>query len=201
MFTSRAEYRLTLRADNADQRLTGKGLAIGCVGSAREEFHRSKMAALEQARQMAHALQTTPDEAEAHGLVLKKDGRRRSAFELLSYPHVTIAGVARLWPQLNSLPRQIAEQLESDAKYAVYLERQAADVASYRRDDGLELPDDLDYRKLPGLSAEMRQKFETVRPRTVGQASRVDGATPAALTLLAAHVRRRRRSKGAAHSA
>jgi len=198
MVTSRAEYRLSLRADNADQRLTAKGLAVGCVGPERAAFHHAKMAALDHARQLARALNTTPDEAERFGLGLKKDGRRRSAFELLSYPHLTIADVARIWPQLNDLSPRIAEQLETDAKYAVYLERQAADVAAYRRDESLELPDDLDYSRLPGLSVEMQQKLEAIRPRTVGQAGRIDGATPAAVTLLAAHVRRQRRSEGAA---
>ncbi|MGA2124517.1 MAG: tRNA uridine-5-carboxymethylaminomethyl(34) synthesis enzyme MnmG [Xanthobacteraceae bacterium] len=198
MFTSRAEYRLSLRADNADQRLTAKGLAIGCVGPGRGALHRAKMAALDEARQMAHALQVTPDEAERHGLSLKKDGRRRTAFELLSYPHVAIADVARIWPQLTDLPSRIAEQLETDAKYAVYLDRQAADVAAYRRDESLELPPDLDYAQLPGLSAEMQQKLAAVRPRTVGQAGRIDGATPAALTLLAVHVRRTKNSKSVA---
>jgi tRNA uridine 5-carboxymethylaminomethyl modification enzyme len=198
MFTSRAEYRLSLRADNADQRLTNRGLALGCVGPERAASHRSKMEVLEQARRMAHALEATPDEAERHGIVLRKDGRRRSAFELLSYPNVALAEAARLWPQLGGLSPRIAEQLETDAKYAVYLQRQAADVEAYRRDESLELPPDLDYAGLPGLSAEMRQKLETVRPRTVGQAGRIDGATPAALTLLAAHVRRRRGSQKAA---
>jgi tRNA uridine 5-carboxymethylaminomethyl modification enzyme len=199
MFTSRAEYRLSLRADNADQRLTAKGLAIGCVGPERTALHRAKMSALDHARQTAHALKATPDEAERHGLALKKDGRRRSAFQLLSYPHVAIADVARIWPQLTDLPARIAEQLETDAKYAVYLERQAADVASYRRDESLELPLDLDYSQLPGLSAEMQQKLAAVRPRTVGQAGRIDGATPAALTLLAVHVRRQHGSKSVVH--
>jgi tRNA uridine 5-carboxymethylaminomethyl modification enzyme len=194
MFTSRAEYRLTLRADNADQRLTDRGVAIGCVGSRRAAAHRMTMAALEAARASAQSLAITPDQAEQYGLALKKDGRRRTAFELLSYPGIGLADVTRVWPAFGSLDHRIGAQLETDAKYAVYLERQAADVAAYRRDESLELPDDLDYGRMPGLSAEMRQKFEAVRPRTVGQASRIDGVTPAALTLLAAHIRRRARS-------
>jgi tRNA uridine 5-carboxymethylaminomethyl modification enzyme len=197
MFTSRAEYRLTLRADNADQRLTGRGIALGCIGDERARSHRAKMAILEGGRQLAQSLFVTPDEAERVGIVLKKDGRRRTAFELLSYPTVRLADVARIWPQLAQLPARIGEQLETDAKYAVYLERQAADVAAYRRDESLVLPADLDYAGLPGLSTELRQKFETVRPQTVGQAGRIDGVTPAALTLLAAHVRRRRRTEDA----
>lgn len=196
MFTSRAEYRLTLRTDNADQRLTERGIALGCVGAERARFHRAKMAAFDAARQMAQVLSVTPDEALQAGIALKKDGRRRTAFELLSYPTVRLADVMRIWPQFAEIPGRIAEQLEIDAKYAVYLERQAADVAAYRRDEGLKLPDDLDYAGMSGLSAELRQKFETVRPHTVGQAGRIDGVTPAALTLLAAHIRRRPRSAG-----
>jgi tRNA uridine 5-carboxymethylaminomethyl modification enzyme len=194
MFTSRAEYRLTLRADNADQRLSERGIALGCVGAERAHFHRAKMAILAGAREKAQVLSITPDQAEQAGLALKKDGRRRTAFELLSYPTVRFADIARIWPWFSELPGRIGEQLETDAKYAVYLERQAADVAAYRRDESLELPADLDYAGLPGLSAELRQKFETVRPHTVGQAGRIDGVTPAALTLLAAHIRRRGRT-------
>ena len=129
MFTSRAEYRLTLRADNADQRLTDKGIALGCVGAERARRHRAKMAALEAARAMATELVLTPNEAERHGLTLRKDGQRRSAFELLSYPNIGMADLARVWPQLGQLDPKIAEQVEIDAKYAVYLSRQAADVA------------------------------------------------------------------------
>jgi tRNA uridine 5-carboxymethylaminomethyl modification enzyme len=203
MFTSRAEYRLTLRADNADQRLTGKGLAIGCVGPQRAHLHAARMAALDEARQMARALTITPKEAARYGLALKRDGHRRTAFELLAYPTIGIADLRPIWPQLGALSPKIAEQLEIDAKYAVYLDRQNADVAAYRRDESLELPTGLDYAELPGLSTEVRQKLAAVRPRTLGQASRIDGVTPAALTLLAAHVRRkgRARTRGRAEAA
>ena len=197
MFTSRAEYRLTLRADNADQRLTHKGIALGCVGPERARAHRTKTAALETARAMARALTLTPTEAERHGLALRKDGQRRSAFNLLSYPDIRIADLARIWPQFGELDRRIAEQIEIDAKYEVYLSRQAADVDSYRRDESLVLPDDIDYAALVGLSNEVRHKLETHRPRTVGQAGRIDGITPAALTLLVAHLRRGKRAKPA----
>jgi tRNA uridine 5-carboxymethylaminomethyl modification enzyme len=193
MFTSRAEYRLTLRADNADQRLTDKGVAIGCVGSARQHAHRAKMAALAQARDFARSVSLTPNEAERHGLALNKDGQRRSAFELLSHPGIDVAQLARIWPRLAELPPKIAEQLEIDAKYDVYLSRQAADIAAYRRDESLELPEGLDYGALRGLSNEVRQKLEAARPRTIGQAGRIDGITPAALTLLVAHLKRRGR--------
>src|SRR5579862_293193 len=199
MFTSRAEYRLTLRADNADQRLTEKGIALGCVGSARARAHRAKMAALDAARALAREFTVTPSEAARHGVALRKDGQRRSAFELLSYPDIGIGEVARIWPSLGALPAKIAEQLEIDAKYEVYLSRQAADVESYRRDESLTLPDDLDYAALPGLSNEVRHKLQSHRPRTIGHAGRLDGITPAALTLLVAHLRRhgRKSARGA----
>ncbi len=190
MFTSRAEYRLTLRADNADQRLTGQGIAIGCVGSERADRHRAKMADLEAARALARSVSVTPTEAQRHGIALNRDGQRRTAFELLAYPNLGLAGVARIWPQFAALASVIAAQLEIDAKYAVYLDRQAEDVAAFRRDESLALPDDLDFSQIRGLSNEMKQKFAAQRPRTVGQAGRLDGVTPAALTLLAAHVRR-----------
>jgi tRNA uridine 5-carboxymethylaminomethyl modification enzyme len=196
MFTSRAEYRLTLRADNADQRLTGRGVAIGCIDSARRRRHEAKMIALSTARDFARSVSLTPSEADRHGLALNKDGQRRSAFELLSHPHIGIADIAKIWPQFGDVPARIAEQLEIDAKYDVYLSRQAADIAAYRRDEGLELPESLDYSQLPGLSIEARQRLDAARPGTIGQAARIDGITPAALTLLAAHLKRNgRRAK------
>jgi tRNA uridine 5-carboxymethylaminomethyl modification enzyme len=200
MFTSRAEYRLALRADNADQRLTGKGITLGCVGTERARRHRAKTAALKDARAMAEALNVTPNEAARHGLELRRDGQRRSAFDLLSYPDIGIADIARIWPRFAALDRKIVEQIEIDAKYAVYLDRQAADVESYRRDEALALGDDIDYETLPGLSNEVRYKLQIHQPRTIGHASRIDGITPAALTLLAAHVHRgrRKRNRGAA---
>jgi tRNA uridine 5-carboxymethylaminomethyl modification enzyme len=199
MFTSRAEYRLTLRADNADQRLTDKGIALGYVGTVRARAHADKMAALGAARELARSLSLTPSEAQRHGLALNKDGQRRSAFELLAYPDIGIIDLARIWPRLGELPAKIAGQIEIDAKYDVYLSRQAADIAAYRRDESLALPDDLDYAALPGLSNEVRQKLQSGRPRTIGQAGRIDGITPAALTLLHAHIKRdARRAKSAA---
>ena len=204
MFTSRAEYRLTLRADNADQRLTGRGIALGCVGSARADIFRAKMASLDAAHRLARSIVLTPNEAARKGLALRKDGQRRSAFELLSYPEITVADLARIWPAFGELDLRIAAQLEIDAKYQVYLSRQAADVESYRRDESLVLDEDIDYAALPGLSNEVRQKLQLHRPRTVGQAGRIDGVTPAALTLLVAHMRRPRRppaNKSASKSA
>ena len=193
MFTSRAEYRLTLRADNADQRLTNRGIALRCVGAERARKHRDKMALLDMARTMAGSLTVTPSEAAKYGFSLRKDGQRRTAFELLSYPDFAVSDLSRIWPEFAKIRPKIAEQLEIDAKYDVYLSRQAADVESYRRDESVVLPDDLDYAALPGLSNEVRHKLQTHRPRTVGQAGRLDGMTPAALTLLVAHVRRQNR--------
>lgn len=192
MFTSRAEYRLQLRADNADQRLTGKGMAIGCIGSARAQFHQAKSNALNEARAFAKSVSITPREAEQHGLALNKDGQRRTAFELLSYPTITINDLAKIWPQFSALAPNVAEQIEIDAKYDVYLSRQAIDIAAYRRDESFTLPDDLDYVALPGLSNEVKQKLAAHKPRTIGHAAKIDGVTPAALTLLVAHVKRGR---------
>ena len=201
MFTSRAEYRLALRADNADQRLTEEGMAIGCVGATRAKLHAEKMSALNEAREFSRSVSVTPKEAAQHGIALNKDGQRRTAFELLSYPSVTPEDLARIWPRFHSLAPKIAEQLETDAKYAVYLSRQAADVAAYRRDESFSLPENLDYGLLAGLSNEAKQKLAAHRPRTIGQAGRIDGVTPAALTLLVAHVKRGRGKKPAAKTA
>jgi len=194
MFTSRAEYRLTLRADNADQRLTDKGIALGCVGSARAQHHRAKMAALEAAKALSKTLTITPNEAAKYGLALNRDGHRRSAFELLAYPEIGWSELRGIWPELSAIDPGIAVHLEIDAKYDVYLKRQTADVDAFRRDEGLLLTD-IDYADVPGLSNEARSKLEAARPRTVGQAGRLDGLTPAALGILAAYLRRQARQK------
>jgi tRNA uridine 5-carboxymethylaminomethyl modification enzyme len=194
MFTSRAEYRLTLRADNADQRLTDKGIALGCVGSARSRRHRAKMAALDAARSLSKSLTITPNEAAKYGLSLNRDGHRRSAFELLAYPEVGWGEVTDIWPELSAVDLSVATHLEIDAKYDVYLKRQTADVDAFRRDEGLVLAD-VDYADVPGLSNEARSRLEAARPRTVGQAGRLDGLTPAALGILAAYLRRGARRK------
>jgi tRNA uridine 5-carboxymethylaminomethyl modification enzyme len=192
MFTSRAEYRLTLRADNADQRLTDKGIALGCVGSTRAIRHGAKIAALQAAKSLAKTLSITPNEAAKYGLALNRDGHRRSAFELLAYPEVTWDQLRGIWPELSTIAPSIAVHLEIDAKYDVYLKRQTADVDAFRRDEGLVLVD-VDYAEVPGLSNEVRGKLEKARPRTVGQAGRIDGMTPAALGILAAYLRREAR--------
>jgi tRNA uridine 5-carboxymethylaminomethyl modification enzyme len=200
MFTSRAEYRLTLRADNADQRLTDKGIALGCVGQARAQRHAAKMAALAAAKSLAKSLAITPNEAARHGLALNRDGHRRSAFELLAYPEIEWSTLRGIWPELSAVDPSIAVHLEIDAKYDVYLKRQTADVDAFRRDEGLVLTD-IDYADVPGLSNEARSKLEAARPRTVGQAGRLDGLTPAALGILAAYLRREARRKTSKASA
>ncbi|MGU3495176.1 tRNA uridine-5-carboxymethylaminomethyl(34) synthesis enzyme MnmG [Xanthobacteraceae bacterium A53D] len=190
MFTSRAEYRLTLRADNADQRLTRRGLDLGLVGEERARVFGARMAALDAARERAKAVSLTPNEAAKHGLALNKDGQRRTAFDLLAYPDITLEQIVGIWPEFGALQPSIAAQLEIDAKYAVYLDRQAADIATLRRDEDLILPEAMAYAGLPGLSNELKAKLERVRPRTIGQAGRMEGMTPAALALLVTYARR-----------
>ena len=190
MFTSRAEYRLSLRADNADERLTEKGVALGCVGPERARQARRALERLERARAALKSASATPSVLEAHGLLVNRDGVRRSAFELMAQPQFPIPTLAKVWPELMDIPLDLARRLEADAKYAVYLDRQAEDVVRHRRDDSMTLPEDIDYDGLSGLSSEMRQKFATVRPRSLGQAGRIEGVTPAALALVAVHARR-----------
>jgi tRNA uridine 5-carboxymethylaminomethyl modification enzyme len=196
MFTSRAEFRLSLRSDNADERLTGKGIALGCVARERARAFRTTQGQLEEARAMLKAATATPRELEAHGLTVNRDGARRSAFELAAQSQFPVAHLARIWPQLADIHASLVARLEADAKYSVYLDRQAEDVARYRRDDSAILPADLDYGRLSGLSNEIKQKFLAVRPASLGQARRIEGVTPAALALLAAHARRVERSSG-----
>jgi tRNA uridine 5-carboxymethylaminomethyl modification enzyme len=190
MFTSRAEYRLTLRADNADQRLTGKGIVAGVVGSERSRAFQAKAATLAAARALAGSLAITPTKAARHGIRINQNGVRRTVHELLAYPGITVADLAGIWPDLAALPPYAAEQLEIDAKYSSYLGRQSDDIESFRRDEGLALPSGLDYSVIPGLSNEVRQKLASARPQTLGQAARTDGITPAALTILLAYVRK-----------
>ena len=190
MFTSRSEYRLSLRIDNADERLTGKGEMLGCVGRSRARHFKASQDALREARAMLDVLSLTPNEAERHGVMLNRDGIRRSAYQLLAYPEVTWSRLALIWPQLDSVAPRVAERLTTDATYSVYLDRQTADIAAFRRDEAVRLPVHLSYETIPGLSNEMRSKLGLIRPATLGQAARIEGVTPAALTLLAAHARR-----------
>ena len=190
MFTSRAEYRLTLRADNADQRLTPTGIALGCVGQDRRVAFAAKAGALDGARALVRRLSMTPSELRRHGLAINADGIRRSAADLLAYPAIDLARLSAIWPELAAIPRPIAEQLEVDGRYSGYLERQAEEIAAFRRDEALKLPCDLDYDAIGSLSAEIRIKLRTSRPETLGAAARVSGVTPAALVALLRHVRR-----------
>jgi tRNA uridine 5-carboxymethylaminomethyl modification enzyme len=192
MFTSRSEYRLTLRSDNADERLTGQGIAWGCVGARREQHHRTTTQALAAARRLLHEASASPSLLARHGLRINQDGAMRSAFEVLAHPDVTLEALARVWPELGGIDGRFTDRLDADAKYAVYLDRQRADIEAFARDEGLPIPVDLDYSRISGLSAELRTRLETIRPRTLGQAGRVEGVTPAAITVLAAHSRRAR---------
>jgi tRNA uridine 5-carboxymethylaminomethyl modification enzyme len=189
MFTSRAEYRLTLRADNADQRLTPVGLSAGCVGAVRAEAFSAKMDALAEARETMRSLTLTPNEAQKHGIAIRLDGVRRDVMSLLSLPNVDFQTISAIWPELEAISAPIREQLEIDAQYAGYLDRQDADILAFRRDEERALPADIDYSAVIGLSNELRQKLSRIRPATLGQAARIDGMTPAALTLVLAHVR------------
>jgi tRNA uridine 5-carboxymethylaminomethyl modification enzyme len=194
MFTSRAEYRLRLRADNADQRLTPLGLEVGCVCAVRRAAFQAKSADLGHGRDLLQSLTITPTEAARRGLEINRDGRRRSAFELLAHPGVDLERLAGIWPELGRIAPGVCRQLQVDARYASYLERQEADVAALRRDEAVRIPAGFDFDGVPGLSAEVRQKLNAHRPTTIGQASRMDGMTPAALMLLLAGIKVQRRA-------
>ncbi len=189
MFTSRAEYRLRLRCDNADLRLTPRGQAVGCIGPLRARRFAAKADALARARSLVESLSATPDEARAKGIAINRDGVRRSAFDLLRYPGVDMARLSALWPALAELPAEAVEQIEIDARYAGYLERQEADIQAFRRDEALVLPADLDYAAIAGLSNEARQVLMDSRPATLGAAARLSGITPAATVTLLRYVR------------
>ena len=190
MFTSRAEYRLVLRADNADQRLTPRGLALGCVGSARAHAFTAKLQALESARTLLSALNLTPSQLQLRGITVNADGVTRSAADLLRRPDIGLARLREIWPELDAVAPEIAEQIEIDGRYAGYLERQEADIHAFRRDEALKLPRDLDYGAIGSLSTEIRQKLDAAKPENLGAASRISGVTPAALVALLRHVRR-----------
>jgi tRNA uridine 5-carboxymethylaminomethyl modification enzyme len=191
MFTSRAEYRLTLRADNADQRLTGRGIELGVVGNARANAFRMKIAALESARTLVSSLNATPPELGRSGIHVNADGVRRSVADLLRLPGIDLARLTAIWPELAEFSPIVVEQIEIDARYAGYLGRQEADIRALRRDDTLILPDDLDYASVGSLSTEIRLVLSRTRPATLGAAGRIPGVTPAALAALLRHVKRR----------
>ncbi|GAA0572008.1 tRNA uridine-5-carboxymethylaminomethyl(34) synthesis enzyme MnmG [Caenispirillum bisanense] len=195
MFTSRAEYRLLLRADNADLRLTGRGIELGCVGSTRAAAFGEKKALLDAGRARLQALALTPRELNDRGLKVNQDGVRRTGMDLLGYPEVDMARLRSLWPELADLRPDVAEQLEIEGHYAGYLARQEADIRAFRRDEALALPDDLDYATVGSLSAEIRLKLAQARPATLGAAARIPGVTPAAITALLGHVKRSQRDE------
>jgi tRNA uridine 5-carboxymethylaminomethyl modification enzyme len=190
MFTSRAEYRLSLRADNADERLTPRGIDLGCVGPARRQIFAARAEKMTRARVLLEGVSLTSAAALKQGLPVNQDGQRRTGFALLALPAITVGRLSQIWPELSEIDAATAERIETDARYAVYLDRQQADIDAFRRDEQLALPEALDYESIAGLSAELRGKLAFLRPRTLGQAQRIDGMTPSALTLLAARARR-----------
>ena len=192
MFTSRAEYRLSLRADNADQRLSDLGIEVGCVGRKRREAYLAKSSRLKDARVLCESVSITPNEAKKHGFAITMDGVRRSAFELMSYSEIGFKDVARIWPHLAAINDSDAKQIEIDAGYAVYMARQQQDIDVIAKDEARIIPADFDYDALSGLSNELKHKLQSVRPTSLGQAGRIDGITPAGLTLILAHLKKRK---------
>ena len=190
MFTSRAEYRLALRSDNADLRLTPKGQEAGCVGGERAARFATKLSAVTEVRALARTLRASPNELRRHGLEVNQDGVVRSVWDLLAYPNLDLARLSQVWPELGGMSADVAEQLEIEGKYAGYLDRQDADIRAYRREEGLAIPLDMDYDSLGSLSTEVRLKLKAARPETLAAAARIPGVTPAAITALLGHVKR-----------
>jgi tRNA uridine 5-carboxymethylaminomethyl modification enzyme len=197
MFTSRAEFRLSLRCDNADIRLTPKGEKIGCVGAERSLLFSDRLTQLNRLKTRLQELNLTPVEAARNDIQINMDGVRRSAFSILSYPDVQFKDLVEIWPELGSFKAGISDQIEIDAKYAVYLERQASAVSVLKRDESVRLGSDLDYDLISGLSNEVRTKLKEVQPDNLGQAGRIEGVTPAALTLILAWVKKNLRTQNA----
>lgn len=191
MFTSRAEYRLRLRADNADQRLTDKGVSVGCVGAQRRSIWDKRSAALTNAKRLLESVKASPQDLNRQGIAVREDGRIRTGFDLLSLPDVTLMSLQEIWPDLQAIDPDVQESVVTDARYASYLARQDADIRAYRRDEMLTLPADLDFARIGGLSTEMIHRLTQSRPRTLGQASRLPGITPAAVVALMRYVRKR----------
>jgi tRNA uridine 5-carboxymethylaminomethyl modification enzyme len=189
MFTSRSEYRLSLRVDNADERLTPLAVELGCVRPERRSLHEARMRELERWRRRLGQISITPNKAAACGIKLNHDGGRRSAFELLSYPDIELSALRQIWPELAEMDEGLKERLATDARYSVYLERQKQEIAYFDREEMRRLPPDLAFETMPGLSNELRQKLARVRPETLGQASRIEGMTPAGLAILALNAR------------
>ena len=190
MFTSRAEYRLLLRADNADQRLTQRGIELGLVGSFRAGRYQAKAGALAAARETLSARALSPSQLAAQGIAVNQDGIRRTVLDLFSLPEATPERLAPVFPEIAALPGWVVEQLQTDSRYAGYLDRQDAEIRAFRRDESLRLPADLAYDRIGGLSNEIRLKLSAARPVTLGAAARIPGVTPAALTALLRYVHR-----------
>ena len=190
MFTSRAEYRLVLRADNADSRLTEKGIEVGCVSSERKDFFYKKIHALAENKLLLNSLNATPNELQKAGIEINKDGKRRSALDLLTFAIISFEDLEGVWPEIKDIPPNIKEQIEIDAKYSGYLKRIQADIKAFKRDESLEIPEDMDYSKIGSLSNEILQKLEQARPSTIGMASRIQGVTPAAVIALLRFVKK-----------
>ena len=190
MFTSRAEFRLTLRADNADLRLTPIGISMGCVSDQRREKFETWQNRIEECREAFESLSLTPNEAQSHGFKLNKDGIRRSAFKLLSYPKIALDDILKVWPELARFERNVLETVEIDATYAVYMDRQKNDIRIQQREEGRLIPDDFDFDVLPGLSNELKHKLNTNRPASIAHANKIDGMTPAAIALILTYLKR-----------
>ncbi|WP_455477819.1 tRNA uridine-5-carboxymethylaminomethyl(34) synthesis enzyme MnmG [Bartonella sp. B10] len=195
MFTSRAEFRLSLRSDNADTRLTPLAHKLGIINNVRWDYYQQKQQRLDKARSMCQGLFLTPNEASAYGLQVSHDGIRRSAYDFLSYPHMNIERLSNFWPQLRSIDSKTVESLEIEAQYAVYLEKQAQDIAALQREERLEIPSSLDIQSISGLSNELKIKMKEISPRSIADAQKIDGMTPAALSLIITYIQRQRREK------
>ena len=190
MFTSRSEYRLSLRPDNADFRLTQKGIEAGCVAPYRAEIFKAKGEGLNVSRETMTSLTATPNQIKAHGVSINMDGIRRSAFDLLQHNHIAFADLCKIWPELSDIPPSIVEQLEIEAMYAGYLDRQEQDILSFKKEEEMTIPPDINFDELPSISTELKTKLKNIRPATIGSAGRIQGMTPAAIIALMAYIKK-----------
>ena len=191
MFTSRAEYRLSLRSDNSDLRLTHKGIKIGLISEVRKQIFQDKFDKLSEISMQMSNLNISPSKADKFGIKIAKDGVLRSAEEVLTQKGVNMKKIREIWPEISDNGREIDEQIEINSHYRGYLKKQKADILAFKRDENLTIPDNIDYDKFSGLSNEVKAKFKEIRPKTMGQALRIDGITPAAVYILLSHVKRK----------